>query len=215
MDRPNTKGIARLIDKRKRGDVSTFESMIDLGTATSASGDADSVPTCTIDGDDEADVFELYGLAGQPASGDALLFASEGDVDSLTALVSSPAGRPATEPGDVVLWSAAGHQVYLDNDGSITITSKDGAVITLDTNGNVKIEVGVGKSVLVGDDLAESLIKFTKFMQNMDDACDAAIATPPTPMAGNNGSLAFTNFKAAMALANASNPPDTTKAKGT
>jgi phage gp45-like len=155
-------GLVRLIDKRKAGDKATAETMIDLGEVSDVSGSAGEVPTCTVDGDD-ADVFEPYGLAGQAASGDALVFAPGGDSDSLTALLSSVAGRPATEPGDKALWSAAGHVVYLDDDGSLIITSKDGAVIELPDTGGVVVTAaplaGItlvvdGGQIKFGDDTA-------------------------------------------------------------
>lgn len=145
-------GFVRLIDKRKAGDKATAESMIELGEATSPSGSAGAVPTCTVDGDDEADVFEPYGLAGQAPSGDALLLAPGGDGDTLTALLSSADGRPATEPGDKALWTAGGHVVYLDDDGGLTITSKDGAVIELpDTGGVVVTAASLADITLVVD----------------------------------------------------------------
>jgi len=211
----NLKGLVRLIDLRKRGDKASAESMIELGEATNPSGDAGAVPTCTVDGDDEADVFEPYGLAGQPASGDALLFASEGDSDNLTAIVSSVAGRPATEPGDKVLWTAAGHQIFLADAGGITITSKDGATITLDENASITLDVAAGKSVNVGDALAEALVKSGPFKAAMSAALAAGASVAPTPMAGNNGSLAFQAAQLAWDTSLASDPIDTTKAKGT
>jgi phage gp45-like len=144
------KGLMRLIDKRMAAIKATVESLIDLGEASGVSGSAGAVPTCTVDGDD-ADVFEPYGLAGQAASGDALVFAPEGDSDSLTALLSSVAGRPATEPGDKALWTAAGHVIYLDNDGGLTITSKDGSVITMEASGSIVIAVAGGQTIKLGD----------------------------------------------------------------
>lgn len=147
-------GLVRLIDKRKAGDKAGAETMIELGEATSPSGSADSVPTCTVDGDDEADVFEPYGLAGQAASGDALLLAPGGDADTLTALLSSVSGRPATQPGDKALWTAAGHVIYLDDDGGLTITSKDGSVITMAASGSIVISVAGGQTIKLGDNTA-------------------------------------------------------------
>jgi hypothetical protein len=146
-------GLVRLIDKRKAGDKGTADSMIDLGEVSDVSGSAGAVPTCTVDGDD-ADVFEPYGLAGQAASGDALVFAPGGDIDSLTALVSSVAGRPETQPGDKALWTAAGHVIYLDDDGGLTITSKDGSVITMAASGSIVVEVAGGQTIKLGDNTA-------------------------------------------------------------
>jgi len=233
MDR-RLHGLVRLIDKRKAGDKAGAETMIELGEASSPSGSADAVPTCTVDGDDDADVFEPYGLAGQPSSGEALLLAPGGDSDSLTAFVSSVTGRPATEPGDKALWSAGGHVVYLDDDGSLTITSKDGATIELPDAGGIVITAAPaaditlvaddGQSVNVGDALAAALLKAQAAQDHMAQA--AAYAIQPGNFAPNDGGvLAFTNF-AAFLNGTAVVPPAilgndlfnaaaTTKAKGT
>jgi phage gp45-like len=153
-------GLVRLIDKRIASIKATFETMIELAEASGISGSAGAVPTCTVD-DDDADVFEPYGLAGQAASGDAVVLAPGGDTDTLTALVSSVAGRPATEPGDKALWTAGGHVIYLDDDADLTVTGKDGGTVVIKatsgainidaaTGANVTITVGPGASVNVG-----------------------------------------------------------------
>ena len=233
MDR-RLEGLVRLVDKRKGGDKASADSMIDMGEASSVSGGAGEVATCTIDGDDSAEVFEPYGLAGQAASSDALLFAPGGDIDNQTALLSSVAGRPATDPGDKALWTAGGHVIYLDDDGGLMITSKDGAVIELPTNGgivlsaaalaDVTINVDNGQSVNIGDVLAAALLKAQAAQNHLVLA--ATYATLPgnfAPMDG--GVLAFTNF-AAFLNGTAIIPPAlpgndlvnaaaTTKAKGT
>jgi hypothetical protein len=141
-------GLVRLIDKRIAIAMADAKTMIDLGEASGPSGDAGAVSTCTIDGDDVADVFEPYGLAGQAASSDALLLAPGGDSDSLTALLSSVAGRPATDPGDKALWTAGGHVVYLDDDGDIIIEGKDGGTVTIaGTTGAITVEAASGASI--------------------------------------------------------------------
>lgn len=208
-------GLVRLIDKRMAAFKATVLSMIDLGEASGVSGGAGAVPTCTVDGDD-ADVFEPYGLAGQAASGDALTFAPGGDTDSLTALVSSVAGRPATEPGDKALWTVGGHVVYLDDDGGITITARSLSDVT--------IVVDDGQVVNVGDALAAALLKAQAAQNHFVQA--AAYAIQPGNFAPNDGGvLAFTNFGAFLA-GTAVIPPAifgndlvnaaaTTKAKGT
>jgi hypothetical protein len=150
-------GLVRLIDRRISVLRASVESMIDLGEVTNPSGSAGAVPTCTVDGDD-ADVFEPYGLAGQAASGDALLLAPGGDSDSLTALVSSVAGRPATEPGDKALWTAAGHVVYLDDDGDLTVTGKGGGTVVINgTTGAITITAGTGTDVTINVDVGASV----------------------------------------------------------
>ena len=182
-------GLVRLIDKRKAGDRHTTETMVELGEASEVSGADGAVPTCTVDGDD-AEVFEPYGLAGHAASGDALVFAPGGDSDSLTALVSSVAGRPATEPGDKALWTVGGHVVYLDDDGGITITARSLADVT--------IIVDDGQVVNVGDALAAALLKAKLTQNHLVQA--AAYATLPGNFAPNDGGvLSFTNFGAYLA----------------
>lgn len=219
-------GIVRLIDKRKASDRASAETMIDLGEASGVSGSAGGVPTCTVDGDD-ADVFEPYGLAGQAASSDALLFAPGGDSDSLTALLSSVAGRPATDPGDKALWTSAGHEVYLDDDGGLTITSKDGAVIELPTDGKITINaaalagieiyVSVGQTVKIGDALAEALTKWQALSAAMTAMFNAGIGFVGVPAdpTGENAGLAFAAAQAAWAISIGASSPATTKTEGT
>jgi hypothetical protein len=223
-------GLVRLIDKRKAGDKGTADSMIDLGEVSDVSGSAGEVPTCTVDGDD-ADVFEPYGLAGQAASGDALVFAPGGDVDSLTVLVSSVAGRPATEPGDKALWTAGGHVVYLDDDGDLTVTGKGGGTVVINgTTGAISVNAGTGvdvsinvdalASVLVGDGTAVSLLKALA-TQNFLAQAIAFVLLPGNFIPNDGGFKAFQSFLAYITgtppappggLANAA---ETAKAKGT
>ena len=221
------KGLVRLIDMRKAGDKSEAETMIELGEATGPSGSAGSVPTVTVDGDDTADVFEPYGLAGQAPSGDAMLFAPGGDSDTLTALLSSVEGRPATEAGDKALWSSAGHVIYLDNDGSLKITGKDGAVIELLASGKITINaaalgsieifVALGQTVKIGDALAVSLTKWVALSNAMTallSAGAAFVGVAGDPV-GANAKNAFLAAQAAWNIAIGANSPATTKAQGT
>lgn len=215
--------LVRLIDKRIALARAGSDSMIEQGEVSSVSGSAGSVPTCTIDGDDAAEVFEPYGLAGQASSGDALIFAPGADVDNLTALLSSVAGRPATEPGDKALWSAAGHVIYLDNDGSLTVTSKDGAIIELPNTGGVVVtaasladitlNVDVGHSVNAGGPAATALVKDAENTAKMNAAFAAGIAFVGTPgdPAGTNAGAAFA---AAFAAYSGAPSAATLKAKG-
>jgi len=217
MDR-KLEGLVRLIDKRKGGDKADSNSMIDLGEASSVSGDAGAVATCTIDGDDTVDVFEPYGLAGQAASSDALLLAAGGDIDNQTALLSSVTGRPATDPGDKALWSAGGHVVYLDDDGDLTITGKDGGTVTIaGTTGAITVEaaagasinitVGLGASVNVGGPGALALALGQKVIDGIDTMLAGGV-----PVINDGGA----NLKATMTIAwNAVKAAiNATKAKG-
>lgn len=209
------KGHMRLIDMRTAGLRSAIGSATEWGEATGVTGTAGEAPTCTVDGDDDVSVIEPYGLAGQPASVDALVLAPEGDTDNLVALTSSVAGRPATNPGDKALWCAGGHVIYLDDDGSLSITSKDGAVIDLPISGGVTItaatgasitiNVGVGQSVNVGDALAVPLLKAQDAETFLAAAANAVTGTPDV-VAG------FVTF--AGLLLGLANAAGTEKAKG-
>jgi hypothetical protein len=175
-------GLVRVIDRRKAGDKVSAETMIDLGEVSDVSGSAGAVPTCTVDGDD-ADVFEPYGLAGQAATGDALVFAPGGDSDSLTALVSSVAGRPATEPGDKALWTAGGHVIYLDDDGDLTVTGRGGGTVVINgTTGEITVNAGTGVDVTINVDVGASVniggagALALALGQKVVDAIDATLA---------------------------------------
>jgi hypothetical protein len=217
MDR-RLEGLVRLVDKRKDGDKASANSMIDLGAASSVSGDAGAVATCTIDGDDTADVFEPYGLAGQAASSDALLLAPGGDIDNQTALLSSVAGRPATDPGDKALWTAGGHVVYLDDDADLTVTGKDGGTVVIKattgainidaaTGANVTITVGIGASVNVGGVGALPLTIWGPLSVAMAAMFAAGKLNP-------NGGPAFVAAEAAWNAAILLLSPEAQKAKG-
>jgi len=212
----NLKGLVRLIDKRKAGDRDTTESMVEWSVSSGVTGTAGEGPTCTLDGDDSADVLEPYGFACSAPSGEALVFAPGGDVDNLVALVSSVTGRPATETGDVALWTAGGHEIYLDDDGGIVVTARSLSDVT--------VLVDDGQVVNVGDALAAALLKAQLAQNHLVQA--AAYAIQLGNFAPNDGGvLAFTNF-AAFLNGTAIIPPAipgndlvnaaaTTKAKGT
>jgi hypothetical protein len=209
--------LVRLVDKRKAKDKASAETMLELGEASGVSGGAGAVPTCTVD-DDDADVFEPYGLAGQAASSDALLFAPGGDSDSLTAILSSVSGRPATDPGDKALWTAAGHVIYLDDDADITVTGKDGGTVVVKaTTGAINIEaaaganvtmtVGVGASVNVGGVGALPLTIWGPLSAAMTAMFTAGKLDP---LAGAAFAAAETAWNAALLLLS----PEAEKAKG-
>lgn len=209
-------GLVRLIDKRKASDKAGAESMVDLVESSGMTGAAGEAPTCTVDGDDSAEVLEPYGFACSAPTGEAIVLAPGGDVDNLVALVSSTPGRPATETGDVAVWTVGGHEIYLDDDGGITITARSLSDVT--------ITVDNGQSVNVGDALAVALLKAQAAQNHLAQA--AAFAIQPGNFAPNDGGvLAFTNF-AAFLTGTAIIPPAipgndlvnaaaTTKAKGT
>ena len=209
-------GLVRLIDMRKASDKASAESMVDLVTSSGMTGAAGEAPTCTVDGDDSADVLEPYGFACSAPAGEAIVLAPGGDLDNLVALVSSSPGRPATDTGDVVVWTVGGHEIYLDDDDGLTITARSLSDVTIIVDG--------GQSVNVGDALAVALLKAQAAQDHLVQA--ALYATQLGNFAPNDGGvLAFTNF-AAFLGGTAVIPPaifgndlvnaaGTTKAKGT
>lgn len=212
----NLKGLVRVIDMRKASDKASAESMVDLVTSSGMTGAAGEAPTCTVDGDDSADVLEPYGFACSAPAGEAIVLAPGGDLDNLVALVSSSPGRPATDANDVAVWTVGGHEIYLDDDGGLTITARSLSDVTIVVDG--------GQSVNVGDALAAALLKAQAAQDHLVQA--ALYATQPGNFAPNDGGvLAFTNF-AAFLNGTAIVPPAilgndlvnaaaTTKAKGT
>lgn len=123
-----------------------------------------------------------------------------------------PSPAPGLDTDFVIAHRTAGVVIRAGIDGLVTITASETALITIDPSGEINI---TGATVKVGDGLAESLVKLNALIANISTALNAGIATPPTPMAGNNGSLAMTNFKTAWDAATGSNPMGTTKALGT
>lgn len=129
--------------------------------------------------------------------------------------ITAPPSAPPTWD-HLVIGGPAGVAIEVAIDGTVTIskTAPPAATITIDAAGGIAITVETGQTVKIGDDMAEALVKLSKLLANLDSAIAAAVATPPTPMAGNNGSLAFTNFKTAWEAAKASNPMGTIKTLG-
>jgi hypothetical protein len=196
-------GLVRLIDKRKAGDKGTADSMIDWAASSAMTGAAGEGPTCTLDGDDSADVLEPYGFACSAPAGEALVFAPGGDVDNLVALVSSVPGRPATDANDVVVWTVGGHTITLDDDGDLVVAGKDGGTVTIAattgaitveaaTGASVNINVGVGASVNIGGPGAAALA----LGQKVIDVITATLAGG-VPVLGDGGA----NLKATMITA--------------
>jgi hypothetical protein len=211
------KGHMRLIDMRTAGLRASIGSAAEWGEAASLTGAAGEAPTCTLGDDDDASVIEPYGLASHPASGDALTIAPEGDTDSLVALVSSVSGRPATQAGDVAVWSAGGHVIYLDDDGGLSITSAAGAVIDLPISGKITITaatladidlvVDVGQSVNAGGIGALPLTIWGPLSVAMTAMFAAGKLNP-------NGGPAFAAAELAWNTAIGALSPEAQKAKG-
>lgn len=133
--------------------------------------------------------------------------------------VTDTPGVPEADPGlasDMVIGGPAGVAVRVGTDGTVTIskTAAPAATITIDVAGGITLEVQGGQTVKIGDVSAEPLVIASALMSAMTSALAAGVATPPTPMAGNNGSLAMTNFQTAWNAAIGSTPLGTTKAWG-
>ena len=197
-------GFVRLIDKRKAGDKGSADSMVEWAASSGMTGAAADGPTCTLDGDDTADVLEPYGFACSAPSGEALVFAPGGDVDNLIALVSSVEGRPATDTGDVVIWTVGGHTITLDNDGDLVVAGKDGGTVTIaattgaitveaGAGASININVGVGASVNIGGPGAAALALGQKVIDGID-----AMLAGGVPAPGFDGGA---NLKATMIVA--------------
>lgn len=215
MSDQNVRGMARLIEKVIAPLRATVDSLIERATVGSVSAGDGSVPTATVDGVD-VQIHEPYGFASA-APGETIVLSPNGDDDDRVGLpVSSVSGRPAVASLDAVIWTTAGHQIYLANDGALTVTSKDGATIVMPASGKVQISaaaladidltVDVGQSVNIGDALAVALLKAQAAETYLVAAANAVTGTPDVE-------AGFTAFAAALAgLANAAG---TTKAKGT
>jgi phage gp45-like len=118
--------------------------------ASISNGDGGAPQAQTSDGDD-VQVLETYGLASRPSgTATALVLAPGTETTARVALgVSSPAGRPATDQGDTVLYTTGGHEISLRDDGDLTITGKDGATIVLADTGDITVNAPVNGSVTV------------------------------------------------------------------
>ena len=196
-----------------------------FGSVTAGEG---SVPVGTGPGDEEVQVLEQYGFAsGPPSDAVGLVFAPGGELTDRVALgVSSVAGRPATDAGDSAQWTAAGHQILLDDDGDLTITSKDGSSVVFASTGEITLTAGTGanitlnvetlQSVNLGGAMAVTLTKWLALSSAMTALLNAGaafvgVAADP---AGANASGAFAAALAAWDIALGLLSPETDKAKG-
>lgn len=146
-------------------------SLVQRQAIQSVTGGAGSRPVATGPDDELIAVYEPYGFASTPpGTGLAVVFAPGTDSEDRVAVgISSTGSRPATSAGDSAHYTAAGHVILLDDDGGITITSKDGAVIDMPVTGaitisagpsaNVTINVDAGASANIGDATAVALLR--------------------------------------------------------
>jgi len=209
------RGYVRLIDKVTGSLAASVRSMIEWVNVSSVSGPAGQTPIASSDGD-EITVLEIYGVASAAPGGQAIAVAPGLDEDHRVALgVSNVAGRPATATSDTALWTTAGHVVMLDDDGALTITGKDGAVIELAASGAVTITAGPVSSITINVDALQSVniggpgalsLLLAQATENyLITAANAVVGTPDVEA----GFAAF-----AVALLGLANVAQTQKAKG-
>ncbi len=194
--------------------------LIEWAAIRSVSTGDGSVPVGASDGDEKVQILEQYGFAsGPPGDAIGLVFAPGGELSDRVALgVSSVAGRPATASGDSVQWTGSGHSVLLEEDGDLTITSKDGSTVVLGSAGQITISAGplasvtvnvdVGQSVNVGGPGAVALTKWQALLTAMTALLAAGALAPGS--GGAAFALAQTAWQNAIGLLS----PATTKAKG-
>jgi phage gp45-like len=200
--RDRTQGARPLVRAIERGTASIWQALyglVEWATLTEISAPAGQAPSASTDDDDTVQVLEPYGFASRPpGQATALVLAPGSETQDRVAIgVSSLGGRPATEGGDSSVWTAAGHQVLLDDDGALTITSKDGSSVVLETSGaititagtaaSIRINVDTGEDVRIGDLGATSLLKALAAQNHI--AAAAAFAILPGNFIPNDGGL--------------------------
>lgn len=136
--------------------------------------------------------------------------------------ITAPAGAPTDADPDLVISGPDGDAVRIAKaDNAVTITKQGEpdtlATITLAASGSIEIAVADGQAVVIGGDaaLSDFLVKVTALETALGAMLDAGGATPPSPMLGTNGALAFQAAKAAFDLAVAAMPLGTDKLKAT
>lgn len=219
------RGLKRFVEIVTDQLVATVNSLLEWETISGVSAGAGAAPSASTDDGDDLTVLEPYGFASNPpGTAQAVALAVGADDENRVALgVSSVSGRPATDPGDSVQWTSAGHSLLMDDDGGVTMTAKDGSTIVLDAAGAITVTAGTaasitinvdgGQSVNIGGSPAFALVKDAENSAaiNAGWAAGAAfIGTPGDPL-GTNAGLAFA---AAAAAYGASPSAATLKAKG-
>jgi len=175
-------------------------SLIEQATISGVTAGAGAAPMATTADDESVQVLEPYGVASSPpGQATALLLAPGGELTDLVALnVSSLAGRPATDAGDVALWTAAGHRFELDDDGGILITAKDGQTIELDDTGDIIVTPAPGfKARIGGAGASQPAAKATVTRSEMQKIVTAIGAV--IPVGADTGALIVAAILAAFA----------------
>jgi len=227
-DRP----IRRAIEQATRDLWQAVYGMIEWTSITGMSAPAGQAPSASTDDDDDLQVLEQYGFASRPpGAATALVLAPGSETQERVAIgVSSLGGRPETEAGDAVAWTAAGHQVVLDDDDALTVTGKDAQSMVMDADGNMSITLALNKSltinvtgtgdVKIGGPGAVELLKAQASQTHISGA--ANFAALPGNFAPNDGGVKAMQSFAAYILGIPPAPPGqslvqtsaTTKAKG-
>jgi phage gp45-like len=178
--------------------INDVETMAEVADASTATGNSGARPTATVSGESVA-VLEPYAFASTPpGTSQALVVAPGTDGENrVTAGLSAPAGRPATDAGDAAIWTAAGHSILLDDDGGILLTSKDGATIDIPATGAINVTAGTGASITLNVDPGAFVDAGGTFAlalgQKVIDTIDAAWAAA-TPVANDGGAALKTSW---------------------
>lgn len=158
-----------------------------------------------------------WSLLRTPGPGAAPTFPHYHNISDLQVLpVTDTPGIPEADPGlatDYVIGGPAGVAIRLEVDGTITITTAL-ATLTIGSDGSILADVPTGLMAKIGDMLAASVVKTAALEAAMTAMLAAGVATAPSPLAGNNGSLAFTAGQAAWNAAINATPLGTTKLMG-
>jgi hypothetical protein len=101
----------------------------------------------------------------------------------------------------VAVWSGGGHSVFLDDDGALTITSKDGSSVVLTDTGAITVTAGTGASVTVNVDDGQtvnigdlSAVKLLKALASETHIASAfRYGTLPGNFAPNDGGVLALN----------------------
>lgn len=136
----------------------------------------------------------------------------------LTPPTPTPPASVTDEDTDFVIQGPLGDAIRLEPTGPVTIRKgPDGATlatISIDVAGTISLTVPTGQTVKIGDASAEPLVIASALMSAMSSMLAAGAAVAPTPMAGNNGSLAFLAGQTAWNTAIGATPLGTIKAWG-
>lgn len=124
--------LARVISRGTDRVHARIDALAEFVTVKAVSGAAGRRPTATTD-DDAVGIVEAYGVASRPPAGArALTIAIGGDSSFREAVgLVAPSSRPATESGELVLYTVHGQTIRLTEDGDIVLIPAPGRKIYL------------------------------------------------------------------------------------